>query len=315
VYQFRPFRNSDPPALCTIWNQQPPQRGLAHSVSPTTLEPLVFGKPYFDRQGLILASRDGQPVGFAHAGFGPTDDGAHLETDMGAVCMVMVVPDEAETELGPLLVEEAEKYLQQRGAKLIYGGGIRPLNPFYLGLYGGSELPGTLESDQWRQGIYRSRGYREIDRVRIFHRELAGFRAIVNREQMQLRRQTVVEAVPNGTFDRWWDAYTLGIFEPVRFELRDKQSGEIWGGASVWDVQPLSLNWGVQVAGLVDVQVEPDHRRQGVATHLLSEIMRQLDMHGVALLEVQAMQNNARALALYRKLGFDEVDQGVVLRK
>ena len=32
------------------------------------------------------------------------------------------------------LLERCEEYLYQRGAKVLYGGSIRPLNPFYLGL-------------------------------------------------------------------------------------------------------------------------------------------------------------------------------------
>ena len=35
---------------------------------------------------------------------------------------------------------------------VLYAGGINPLNSFYLGLYGGSEIPGVLQSDVVLQG-------------------------------------------------------------------------------------------------------------------------------------------------------------------
>ena len=47
---------------------------------------------------------------------------------------------------------------------MIYAGGIRPLNGFYLGLYGGSELPGILASDPVLNDRPLRNGYREIDR-------------------------------------------------------------------------------------------------------------------------------------------------------
>ena len=63
-------------------------------------------------------------------------------TDTGVICPVLVRPDCAEAEVAAGLLEQCEQYLRSRGAKIIHGGGLRPFNPFYVGLYGGSELPG-----------------------------------------------------------------------------------------------------------------------------------------------------------------------------
>jgi hypothetical protein len=90
VYRLRAFRNSDPPHLAAIWRSQPPQRGVLQPISPPLLEYAVFSKLNFDRCGLIVATRDDVPVGFVHAGFGPTDDGLHLDTSLGVTQMLMV---------------------------------------------------------------------------------------------------------------------------------------------------------------------------------------------------------------------------------
>lgn len=74
MIHFRSFRNTDPPALCEIWRSQPPRRGLVSSLSPMLLDRYVLSKPYFDREGLIVAEDDDRPIGFAHAGFGPEID-------------------------------------------------------------------------------------------------------------------------------------------------------------------------------------------------------------------------------------------------
>jgi ribosomal protein S18 acetylase RimI-like enzyme len=63
------------------------------------------------------------------------------------------------------------------------------------------------------------------------------------------------------------------------------------------------------------LEIDESERRQGLATFLLGEGLRQSHRHGATLVEAQAMQHNTAALSLYRKLGFEEVDQGVVFRK
>ena len=68
-------------------------------------------------------------------------------------------------------------------------------------------------------------------------------------------------------------------------------------------------------AGLIDLEVNPEYRRQGLATFLLGEAFRHLQCCGISLVEAQTMQNNEPAKGLYKKLGFQEIDQGVVFRK
>ena len=166
VYNFRPFRNSDPPWIAEIWRDQPPQRGLAQPVTAAILEQLVFSKPYFDPEGLIMLLSDERPIGFVHAGFGANDEQSGLTTDVGTTYQLMLRADRRNDALADELLAQSEEYLRDRGAKVIYAGGIRPLNAFYLGLYGGSELPGILAGDHVFNEACRRRGYREIDRVR-----------------------------------------------------------------------------------------------------------------------------------------------------
>ena len=152
--RFRPFRNSDPPLLAKIWSRQPPHRGYARDVTAELLDIYVFSKPYFDRNGLIVAEDNGEVIGFAHAGFGPDEEMGNFSTDLGVTCMVMADPNVDFETLGPQLLAESESYLKRSGTKVMYGGGMYPLNPFYLGLYGGSESPGVLESDKPRLALY-----------------------------------------------------------------------------------------------------------------------------------------------------------------
>ena len=85
--------------------------------------------------------------GFAHAGFGPNAERSWISAETGVICVVVTDPKCAEAEVAAGLLDRCEEYLRRRGAKVLYGGGLQPLCPFYIGLYGGSELPGVLDSD------------------------------------------------------------------------------------------------------------------------------------------------------------------------
>jgi ribosomal protein S18 acetylase RimI-like enzyme len=316
VIRVRPFRNSDPPHLVEVWRSQPPQRGLAQSISVRVLEELVFAKPYFDRMGLHVAiTAEGHVVGFAHAGFGPKDDYSSLSTELGVVCLLLVVPDQPFEAVADPLLQASEEFLRTRGAKILYAGSVFPLNPFYLGLYGGSELPGVLESDARALSFYRSRGYQEIDRVAVMQRELPGFRPIVDRNQMQIRRGFQVEAVLDPPTRSWWESCTLGHTDRTRFQLLPRGGKEPAARATFWHIEPLASSWGVHAVGLIEVETAPASRRQGLATFLVGESLRQMQAHGTTLVEAQTMERNSAALGLYRKLGFQVIDHGIVLRK
>ncbi len=323
MYSFRPFLNSDPPHLAAIWNSQPPQRGLAQPVSAAILDQFVLSKLGFDREGLIVAVRDGRPVGFVHAAFGPTDDETQISTELGVIAMLMVRhgadgPDDRPAVARELLAR-GEEYLRGQGAKVLYAGGIKPLDLFYLGLYGGSEMPGILDSSDELQSLFLEHDYREIDRVVVLDCDLSRFRPPVNRQQLQLRRRWVIEVSYDPPAASWWDASTLGVLDRMRFELlpRGGQSSGAGAAASAtfWNLEPLASCWGVRAAGLIDVEVAADHRQQGFATCLVAESLRMLHAEGTTLVEAQTMAHNTAALAMYARLGFVEVDQGAVLRK
>jgi GNAT superfamily N-acetyltransferase len=315
VYQFRSFRNTDPPRLVDIWRDQPSQRGIAQPVTAGILEQFIFSKPYFDPSGLILALENDKPIGFAHAGFGANDGHTAISTESGTTYQLMLRAEHRNTTVAGELLARCEAYLRGRGARVIYAGGIRPLNGFYLGLYGGSELPGILAGDPVFHDACRQSGYREIDRVVVMLLELGNFRPPIARNLRQLRKEVSCHETPGPARRDWWDACTTGAFERIRFSLSRVGGGSPIADVWFWDVEPLSSTWGAPAAGMFDLEVPADQRRKGLAMYLLGEAFERLRTRGVLLVEAQTMQHNAPALALYQKLGFKKVDEGIVYRK
>ena len=315
MIHYRPFRNTDPPILTALWRSRAGQQGLVEHVSPDLLEQLVFAKLHFDQEGLILAWDDDRPVGFAHAAFGPDETRRRVSTDLGVTCLVLVRPDCCEAEVASGLLMRCEQYLRGQGAKVLYGGGIRPLNPFYLGLYGGSEMPGVLDRDTVAQQLYRSHEYREIDRTLIMRLDLTSFQAVIDRDQMQIRRRMIVEVTPDPRSQTWWEACTLGEFDLTQFDLIPRGGGRSVASALFRSMDPTGGLGSSRAAGLIDLQVDESYRRRGLATFLLSEAFRQFVRQGVALVEAQAMQHNSASIGVYRKFGFCQTGYGSVFRK
>lgn len=315
MIRYRAFRNSDPPALAEIWRGQPAEHGRLQPMSAALFEQLVLAKPYFDNAGLIVAVDDDQPIGFAHAAFGPSEGGQQLSTQYGITCLVMVRTDYRGRGVGAELLARSENYLRQRGAQVIYGGGIAPMNGFYLGLYGGSELPGVLDSDAGEQRLFQSHGYREIDRVYVLEKSLAGFRPPIDRQQMQIRRRSTIAVLVDPPAENWWEACAWSGLDPTRYELSFRDARGVVARATTWSLEPLSASWGLRAAGIIGLDVDIAFRRQGVATYLMGDVLRQLASQGVSLVQAQTMQANRPALKFYEKLGFRMVNQGAIYRK
>jgi ribosomal protein S18 acetylase RimI-like enzyme len=293
VIEIRAFRNEDPPRLAAVWRAADLGPAAMQPMTPAMLEASVFSKPYFDRHGLVVAIDDGQMVGFAQAGFGPNADRSGVDTSEGSTLLVAVVPHpEAET-IGDRLLAASEAY---------------------LGLYGGSDMPGILDSSATMQAVFRRAGYVEHDRVAVLRRALAGFRPPVNRHQLAIRRTTHLRVIDEPARRTWWEAATTTGMALRRYELCAEEDRLI-GSASFWDMQPLASVWGVVAAGLLDIEIEGGRRRQGLAHFLLADALQDLAREGVALVETHASRSNVAALMLFSKLGFEAVEHGTLFRR
>ena len=317
MIHFRSFRNGDPPALVDLWNRALPDGGAVRPLNVHEFDALALGKLHFEADGLIVAELDGRVLGFAHAGFGPIDpDGAahRLDTSLGTVAMLVTEPeiDDPELELGLFLA--AERYLRSRGASVFYAGGQWPLNPFYWGIYGGSEFSGILDSHaDFRRAAARA-GYEPSATTIVMEADLSepetrDPRGLLMRRQFRL--EAVEDAIPRG----WWHALALGLFRPTAFSLVDKMTGRSVASAWSWDIAACTgLGDGRVALGLIDVEVQPDQRRRGYGRHLVAEILRHARARSTDVVSVQTPATNLPALGLYRSAGFVQIDVATMYR-
>jgi ribosomal protein S18 acetylase RimI-like enzyme len=314
VIEYRCFRNDDPPRLADIWRQADLGPCAMQPMTAAMLESCVFSKPYFDREGLLVAFDGDRAVGFAHAAFGPNADRTAIETTVGATMLVVVVPHGEEAAIAAGLLARCEEYLRRRGARTLLGGGSADICGFYLGLYGGADIPGILASSPGMQRVFQAAGYVPRERISVLRRSLTGFRPPVNRLQLAIRRTTSLRVIDEPARRSWWEAATTTGIALRRYELLNDRE-EVLGAASFWDVQPLAAAWGVAAAGLLHVGIEGQRRREGLANYLVAEALHELAQEGVTLVETQVVDSNAGAVRLFHKLGFEQADCGTVYER
>jgi GNAT superfamily N-acetyltransferase len=315
VIQYRPFLNSDPPALLSVWREQPPGRGMMQPISHLLLEMFVLSKPYFDREGLTVAVDDGQVIGFAHAGFGPNATGSELSTNIGLICLLAVRPHPQRPQIMHDLLQRSEDFLRRRGARELWVGATFPYSPFYLGLCGGSDLPGVPTTDSEMESFYRGEGYVECRRCFAYERSLQRYRPPVDRQLLQIRRQYRLIPQVNPAGLSWWEACVFGPTDQIRFLLAPKDSNELCGQITFWDMGPLSTRTQSGGMGLVNLQIAEPLRGQGLGMFLSSESLKHLENTGIHRIETQTFGDNAAGQKLLNRLSFSEIRQGITFRK
>jgi len=314
--QIRPFTNLDPPAVTEVWQRCAQQPGLTLPVSVDLFERLVFSKLYFPESKLFLAFEGSKPLGFAHAGFGPSRDHKWVSYETGAVCMLLVCPDCPHRDVvADQLLDHCDRFLAERGARTIQGGSAPPLAPFYAGLYGGSMPPGIFTTDELAHEAFVAAGYQPAGRTSICRRSLTGFRPPIDRQMMKIRRSLQMTTLVDPPFRDRWEAMMIGEFDLTRFELSERRSPGSVANLTVRDMGPPSPDLPGPAAGVLDLFVDDNHRRQGVATYLLAEAFKQLAQQGIGSVEAHVPAGDPAATALCSKLGLEVAAEAVRFRK
>jgi GNAT superfamily N-acetyltransferase len=319
VITFRRFKNTDPPALADVWNESHPARSAFPLRTPGLLERWVFSKPYFDPEGLIVAEEDSDNnklLGYVHAGFGPNAELTALDYTQGVICSLAVRPSARRHGLARDLVHRAEQYLTTRGSTTLRAGPRWPYCPFGFGLYGGTNCPGFLASDPGADPFFKSLGYAPAGTTLVFHKRLDAPLSIADGRFGLLRKRYDTQVLRSAGVPSWWHECVWGTLEPVEFRMVDKLANNFLAArAIVWELEGYGWRWGFPSAGVLDIQVRQDLRRQGLAKLLMAYVLRFLQDQFFGICEVHAPSDAPDLIGLCRAATLEQVDIGTTYVK
>ena len=306
----RPFRNDDPPKLAKVWNASCAGRGSYPIEHGSVWDRWVMSKPYFSPSDLLVAERAGEVVGFVLSGFGCAMNGAKLDHAHGVVCLLVVRPDHRRQGLGRQLFQAAEQNLMSRGARRVVAGSQRPHNPYGLGIYGGVDSPGVLESDTSAHGFLKGLGWERVRSVKVFRRDLTGPFSVIDNRFAGMHRRYEVRMYPTATLTSWWQEASFGLADPTEFRLEDKKTHQPVARALAWEIDGFSRRWKATAAGWLEMTVTPEYRRQGMGKFLGAIVLRFLQEQFFGLVEAQIPADDPAGDGLLRSLGFQAIDAG-----
>ena len=309
---YRRYRNTDPPALVEVWNETLQYRGNYSVRIVSTFERWLFSKPYFTPNDLIIVE---DPVlhriaGFALVGQGPNEERTALSKDVGVICAIVVRPEFQRRGIGRELLQRAEANLRDRGISNIVFGSMAPNNPYLFGLYGGCNSPGVLESDLDAEPFLQAMGYERQRSRQIFQKMLDSPLTVADTRFNMLRRRYEAQTLRIASVSSWWEECIWGTLEPVEVRMIDKLTDIPAARALIWELEGFSWKWNYPSAGILDVQVRDDLRRQGLGKLLTSQVMRFLQDQFFAVCELHISDDDEAALALCQGLGFEQIDVG-----
>ena len=318
MIHYRHFINTDPPLIVSVWNQQEVLDGQISELTALMCEKHLFSKPYFDPAGLILAFRQiddrVEVAGFVHAGFSKNESGADIDRSQGVIATLKVLEGPEKSAVAFGLIQQACEYLAVSGATTVHAGSCFPHAPFYMGLYGGSEVPGVLEHDSNFVTACMSNQFVQQDRIIVWQRSLKTFRPIGGRSQLAIRRKYRINTVADLTPRTWWANCTVGISQRERLSIFNKVDQAVCGDVTLWDMKPMYDDV-ARARGIYGLNISEELRRSGIATFLLGEALKQAMQDGTELVEAQTRESESGVGKVFQKLGFEPKYRGLLLTR
>lgn len=315
MIEYRSFRNGDPPHIAAIWNASRLGPNAADTLSSETFEFTNYAQTYFDSNGLIVACSEGRIIGFTHAGFAVNADETALDTTHGVICMVLVHPDFRQQQIGQELVRRAEAYLINSGVQKISAGPSPSRDPFYVGLYGGVQPAGFLDSETHTAPFFASLGYSPYERNLIFWRNIAGANPPMNFKLMSIRRKTQLAVVEGPQNRSWWWHARYGRLDNIQFALATKETMEPLAVVTVIGLDFYIERWRQRAVGLIDLKILAPDQPPEYGETLLVEIGKRLREELVTRVEIHTREDDTVLRSQVESAGFEQVTAGTTFEK
>lgn len=280
--------------MIEVYNAETAFEPYIAMLNPDRFIELVEKKSYFDPKGLFVAIESGKIVGWIHACIAPGSEPHHKPENRVPQIRMIIYPRD-KIKVGYILVSEANNWLKISGQKKFLAIHAQEGYPFYRGLWLGGE-PMGMSAMPHVQLALESGGYKNTQEsimMTIKINELPN----EFRSEVRLEFITSLANIAHSPMRESW----IG-FEPMttRAVIKDETIGSIG-----WVIIPyLTERLGALCLNIWSMGVNEKYRQKGIATALVSYVLRKGYDLGARFASVSTQLWNMPAQKTYAKLGF-----------
>jgi GNAT superfamily N-acetyltransferase len=172
-----------------------------------------------------------------------------------------------------------------------------------------------MESDAAAGPFFEGLGYASARKSIVLQRRLVGKLVPPDPRFADLRRRFDIRFLPAASVASWWQDCVLGLVEPVEFRLEDKRSGQAAARLVVWEMEGFAHRWNQLGAGILEMFVRTDLRRQGIGRFLISQMLSLIQEQEFGIVEAHCPEQSDAIRGLLTGLGFETVDVATCYRK
>src|SRR5262249_27575923 len=141
------------------------------------------------------------------------------------------------------------------------------------------------------------RGYQPAASCGVFQRPLERWNIPADPRFGAIRQRCDIVASPY-SHAGWWREGVLGPIDAVEYRLQEKPGDQFIARTVLWDMETFAQAWGLSCVGMIDLEVRPSFRRQGMARYLLTQVLRHLKQQPFQVFEAQAGLDDKPLLGL-----------------
>jgi hypothetical protein len=311
----RTYRNTDTAAICKVWNAHYGDLGAECRLTPLQIELATLAKPYFVADDLLVAEHDEQMVGFLHLSPVPNDDSSEVSTNEAAIAALCCVPCDGEGAVAEALLARAEAMLVERRIAVCRFKPLLPKCAFYQGFGPADSMIGATTSERRGCRWLTAAGFTPAQATTQWELDLSNYQPPIDRVQIQIRRSTRIERLPDEPMGPWWQACWLGHTEASQYELHHRSEQRLICDAMFWTVAIELQTSPDTIAWLWPASIPTGEQGAEHLTFLLGEVCRQLQSERLDLVRTATAASDTRFNGILRRLSFVAEQSGMVFEK
>ncbi|MFC1713029.1 GNAT family N-acetyltransferase [Candidatus Poribacteria bacterium] len=293
TWEIKTYEESLIEELIFVFNRKTKDDEFVVPLTPEIFTDQISSKPVFSPEGCFLAMENGRAVGFSPTSPGVDRNRGIVDQSVGVVDGLFFPGDRL--EIGDVLLARCIEYFQQKGGvKTVYGFASYGGYPYWRGLYCGAE-PVCLTHYTHAWITFMARGF-------THHQQSINYLGITESREY---RNDLDYAVSDLNTSSQWAQLSWKNHCPKSINAR--KDGVSVGYIGYVELPYLSEYRQKSVAGIYGMNVDPEYRRQGIATSLINYLFNHAHELGVKEILVGTTVPNTPARRTYEKGGMKPI--------